>query len=57
MNYEMSIHTFKLVHGFNSEQRFHETWADDVATTYQMFFSSTSYDHEVLFIKKRKFPR
>ena len=28
----------------------------DVATTCQVFFSSMSYDHEVLFNKKRKFP-
>ena len=26
MNYETSIHTFEFVHGFNSEQRFHQTY-------------------------------
>ena len=26
MNYETSIHTFEFAHGFNSEQRFHQTY-------------------------------
>ena len=26
MNYETSIHTFEFVHGFNSEQRFYQTY-------------------------------
>ena len=26
MNYETSIHTFEFVHGFNSEQKFHQTY-------------------------------
>ena len=26
MNYKTSIHTFEFVHGFNSEQRFHQAY-------------------------------
>ena len=55
MNYQTSIHTFEFVHGFNSEQILPDIWANDVATTCQIFFSSMSYDHKKLFNRQHKF--
>ena len=49
MHHETSIRKFEFVRGFNPKQRFHQIHQlDYVATTCQIFLSSTLQDHEKL---------